>query len=129
MNLRPSRWCELEDFQKGYSSAHGYISLFVCIVGTIFNVLNIAVLTRREMSCSPINRILTGIAIADMLVMIEYIPFTVHMYLWTDRSAEERFNYDWTAFVLFHANFSIVIHAVSIWLTLCLAVWRFIMIR
>ena len=33
------------------------------------------------------------------------------------------------AVVWFHANFSIVIHTVSIWLTLCLAVWRFIMIR
>ena len=27
----------------------------------------------------PVNFFLTGIAIADTLIMLEYIPFTVHM--------------------------------------------------
>ena len=30
----------------------------------------------------------------------------------------------WGVFMLFHANFSIMIHTTSIWLTLSLAVWR-----
>ena len=32
-------------------------------------------------------------------------------------------------FLLFHVNFSIILHTVSIWYTLVLAVWRFIMIK
>ncbi len=70
-----------------------------------------------------------GIAVADMLVMLEYIPFTVHMNLWKDRLMEDRYSWSWAAFVWFHSNFSVVIHNVSVWLTLSLAVWRFIMIR
>lgn len=73
---------------------------------------------------------LLGIAVADMLVMIEYIPLTVHLNLWTSgRSEAEQFSWSWAAFVWFHVNFSNVIHNVSVGLTLSLAVWRFIMIR
>ena len=64
-----------------------------------------------------------------MMVMVEYIPLTIHLYLWTSRSFAERLSWSWTAFVWFHVQYSTVIHNVSIWLTLSLAVWRFIMIR
>ena len=36
------------------------------------------------MRSNPINLILTSIAVADMLVMLEYIPFATHMYLLKD---------------------------------------------
>ena len=86
---------------------HGYVSLVVCIFGSVANSLNIAVLTRREMS-SPTNALLTGLAVADLLVMLEYIPFAIHMYipLSTSRSITERYSYPWTAFVFFHSNFA-----------------------
>ena len=65
-----------------------------------------------------------------MLVMVEYIPQDIHMYLWREgRTRSEQYSWSWTALVWFHANFSIVIHNVSVWLTLSLAVWRYIMIR
>ena len=37
------------------------------------------------MRANPINLLLTGIAVADMLVMVEYIPFATHMYVMEDR--------------------------------------------
>ena len=40
-----------------------------------------------------------------------------------------QFSTSWGYFLLFHMNFSIFIHTVSIWLTLSLAIWRFIMIK
>jgi hypothetical protein len=52
--------CNFGDLSDNYRHIHGYLSLVVCIVGIIFNLLNIAVLTRKEMNGSPINRILTG---------------------------------------------------------------------
>ena len=54
--------------------------MLVCVVGTLFNLANILVLTHKDMR-NPVNMILTGIAIADCLNMLEYIPFSVHMYL------------------------------------------------
>ena len=61
-------------------------------MGTIFNLLNILVFTHKDMRSNPINLILTGIAVADCLLLIEYIPFTIHMYLLDgkNRDQEER---------------------------------------
>jgi cell division protein FtsL len=44
-------------------------------------MMNILVLTHKDMRTNPINLLLTGIAVADMMVMVEYIPFAIHMYL------------------------------------------------
>lgn len=76
------RYCgaRLELWHSAYRQAHGYVSLVVCVFGSVANLLNIAVLTRREMA-SPTNAVLTGLAVADLLVMLEYIPFACHMYL------------------------------------------------
>ena len=55
------KMCEnLADFSKNYDSMHGYMCLAICIFGAVANLLNIVVLTRKEMNESPINRILTG---------------------------------------------------------------------
>ena len=102
--------------------------MYVCILGCIFNVVNIAVLTHKDMRANPINLILTGIAIADCLNMLEYIPFQYNMYF-LDSSREERLSQGWGYFMLFHVNFSNFIHTVAIFLTLSLAIWRFIMIK
>ena len=52
--------------------------MLVCVLGTLFNLANILVLTHRDMR-NPVNMILTGIAVTDFLNNLEYIPFTVHM--------------------------------------------------
>ncbi|KAK9512916.1 hypothetical protein O3M35_001227 [Rhynocoris fuscipes] len=111
-------------FRNVYRGAHGYISLVVCLFGSVANLLNIVVLTRREMT-SPTNAILTGLAVADLLVMLEYIPFAWHMYL-SIGSKTNRYSYLWALFVLLHSNFTQVCHTISIWLTVTLAVWRYI---
>lgn len=110
-----------------YKSVHGYFSLIVCIFGTVANVLNVAVLTRKDMVSAPINRILTALAIADMLVMLEYVPYACYAYLVLP--GELYMPYNWAVFVLFHSHFTQVLHTISIGLTLVLAVWRYIAIR
>lgn len=106
---------------------HGYLSLLVCIFGSIANGLNIVVLTRREMR-SPTNAILTGLAIADLLVMLDYMPyaFIVHLLPQFEVSREHRFAYSATWFVLLHSIFAQICHTISIWLTVTLAIWRYI---
>lgn len=116
----------LEAFRRSYLIMHGYISLMVCLFGMLANTLNIIVLTRMDQRISPTNAILTGLALADNLVMIEYIPFTMHMYILRERPVYERFSYPWTVYVLIHAHVTQVFHTISIWLTLLLAVWRYL---
>ncbi|KAJ8879760.1 hypothetical protein PR048_020368 [Dryococelus australis] len=111
----------LAAFSDTYRPVHVYASLLVCIFGSVANSLNIAVLSRREMS-SPTNAILTGLAVADLLVMLEYIPFVGHTFL----PYRQRLSYGWAVFVLFHSNFTQVCHTIAIWLTVILAVWRYV---
>lgn len=116
----------LEAFGQTYLIMHGYISLMVCLFGMLANTLNIIVLTRMDPRISPTNAILTGLALADNLVMIEYIPFAFHQYIFRNRPIYERFTYPWTVYVLIHAHVTQVFHTISIWLTLLLAVWRYL---
>uniref|UniRef100_T1J538 G-protein coupled receptors family 1 profile domain-containing protein n=1 Tax=Strigamia maritima TaxID=126957 RepID=T1J538_STRMM len=117
---------EFVEFHTGFKVFHGYFSIIVCLFGIITNILNIIVLTRKDM-ISPTNAILTGLAVADMLVMLDYLPFSVHTYILIKyETHEEHFAYHWTLLILFHAHFSVVCHTISIGLTITLAVWRYI---
>ncbi|CAH2042475.1 unnamed protein product, partial [Iphiclides podalirius] len=64
-----------------YNGIHGYVSLLVCTIGLLANSMNVAVLTRKDMAAAPINRLLKWLAVADVFVMLEYIPFAVYKYL------------------------------------------------
>lgn len=90
----------LKSFERSYKSVHGYTSLLVCLFGAQANILNLIVLTRKEM-INPTNAILTGLALADLLNMMEYIPYAVYMILPGSKTT-----YAWALFVLIHSNFS-----------------------
>ncbi|XP_037935053.1 probable G-protein coupled receptor 139 [Teleopsis dalmanni] len=127
-NVSESIYCGsgVDNFHTSYKHWHGYVSLVVCILGTIANTLNIIVLSGRDMR-SPTNAILTGLAVADLAVMIEYMPYTIHDYILGDRlPREQQVSFAWACFVKFHSIFAQVLHTISIWLTVTLAVWRYI---
>nr|XP_032513978.1 sex peptide receptor isoform X1 [Danaus plexippus plexippus]XP_032513979.1 sex peptide receptor isoform X1 [Danaus plexippus plexippus] len=114
------------NFNKAYSRLHGYIALVICIIGSATNSINITVLSRREMISST-NSILTGLAVADLLVMLEYIPYALHMNIKIGPQVNKN-TYAWTVFVYFHSIFSQIFHTISIWLAVTLAVWRYVAI-
>jgi len=87
-------------FSESYKGWHGQTSVLVCVFGCIANLLNLVVLTRKGM-ISPTNAILTGLALADLFNMVEYIPYAFFMYIWKMEKT-----YGWAFFVLVHANFS-----------------------
>lgn len=92
----------LESLSEAYSRIHGWLSIFVSLFGTLANALNIVVLTRREMR-SPTNAVLTGLAVADVLVLIVYIPYVVHRNLY-HRSRRETYKYGWAVFLFLAAR-------------------------
>jgi hypothetical protein len=89
-------------FGSTYGSVHGYTSLILCLFGSLMNVLNLVVLTRRGM-INPTNLILSALALADLLNMIEYIPFALFMKI---LAHDGRKSYGWALYVLIHSNFS-----------------------
>ncbi|XP_050681459.1 G-protein coupled receptor dmsr-1-like [Leptidea sinapis] len=122
-------YCEgnIRELILAYNSIHGYISLIVCFFGSLANALNVAVLTRRDLAAAPINRLLKWLAVADVFVMMEYVPFAVYRYLILPGQRE--MPYKWAAYLLFHMHFAQIFHTASICLTLSLAIWRYIAIK
>ncbi|XP_045537586.1 G-protein coupled receptor dmsr-1 [Papilio machaon] len=122
-------YCEgsFRDVILAYNSIHGYVSLVVCLFGSLANALNVAVLTRRDLAAAPINRLLKWLAVADVFVMLEYVPFAVYRYLILP--GQHEMPYKWAAYLLFHMHFAQIFHTASICLTLSLAVWRYVAIK
>lgn len=117
----------LKRYSLWFRAVHGYVSLFLCVFGALANALNIAVLTRKDLAGSPINRILCSLAAADLALMLEYMPFACYMYLTTAK--KEEFSHVGAVYVLFHTYVSQVLHTTSIALTLVLAMWRYIVVK
>lgn len=99
-------------FANSYKKLHGYLALLVCVFGAIANVLIMVVLTRKEMR-TPVNLMLFALAIADLLIMLEYIPFALHMYI-IDHGPELKYSLPWAWFVFFHVHFTQILHTISI---------------
>ncbi|CAG9795782.1 unnamed protein product [Diatraea saccharalis] len=110
-----------------YNNIHGYVSLVVCLFGSLANALNVAVLTRRDLASVPINRLLKWLAVADVFVMMEYVPFSIYRYLLLP--GQQEWAYSWAVYTLFHMHFTQIFHTASILLTLSLAVWRYLAIK
>jgi hypothetical protein len=107
----------LEAFSEWYSLLHGYISISICTIGIPLNIINIIVLTRKNM-LSPINFILTWLAVFDSATMISYIPFAYHFYCRfpSYSMSPEKNSFVWMNFLLVYLNFSSTTHTIAIWL-------------
>lgn len=110
---------------EAYSPIHGYLSLVVCVFGVFSNIMTVVVLTRREM-WSPTNAILVGIAMANLMVNLDYIPFTIHTSIANSTLYTSYSTYAWAVLTLLHAHVSVTFHSISSWLIVLLAVWRYI---
>lgn len=106
----------------GYRRWHWHLSVFVAFLGSFTNILTILILMRKNMF-SSVNFLLLGIAIADLLVCLEYVPYSLYRINGgsTLRSSESVAYY-----ILIRAHFSQVCHTVAMWLTAVLAIWRWI---
>ena len=115
---------ELLALHNWYQRYHGYLASVVCVFGIVANTLNIVVLTRPNMISST-NCILTGLAVSDGLTMAAYLPFALRFYvLYGLDYNPQRNSYAAINYMLFFACFSVVVHSVSIWLTVALAIFR-----
>lgn len=97
---------------ESYKQLHGYFALIVCTFGVISNCLIMIVLRRKEMR-TPVNLMLFALAIADLLIMLEYIPFALHRYL-IKLEPEDQFSWGFAVFIFFHVHFTQIIHTISI---------------
>ncbi|KAL1517945.1 hypothetical protein ABEB36_001641 [Hypothenemus hampei] len=129
ITMKNNTYCNFENFDHQYRQyVHGYLSLSVCVFGSLTNIFNIFILITKTMR-SPTNFILTGLALADLLVMLQYIPFTVHRNLHPIPLRYTHYSYAWALFYKFYSFSTLVLHFIACMLTIILAVWRYVFIR
>jgi len=117
----------LEQFSDAYQSIHGYLSLTVCAFGIVLNVLNVVVLTRRPM-LNATNCLLTALAVTDLLTMSVYVPYAGYFYCYASPTPDYGHRLGWIVYLIFNNNFSITAHTVAVWLTVSIAVFRYIVV-
>ena len=119
----------LEEFSQKYGRVHGYVAAVICIWGIVANIANIVVLTRKNL-VSATNTILTWLAVADLLTMSSYFPVSLHFYIMRapDLQFPQTPSIHWSHFMLFHINFTVLCHTIAIWLTIVLAIFRYLFI-
>lgn len=103
----------------------GYIMPFLLILTIFANTIVVIVLSRRHM-ITPTNIILLAMAISDMLTLIFPSPWYFYMYTLGNHT---RLLFPTTACYMFHCMIEVVpafFHTASIWLTLLLAIQRYI---
>ncbi|KAF8564982.1 hypothetical protein P879_06199 [Paragonimus westermani] len=119
----------LEAFGIAFGKLHGTLSLFVCAFGVSTNVANIIVLTRPSMSTSATNHLLIWLAVADLITMFIYIPSLYHFYIVRPNPIESTIfspSKPWVIYQMAVASGMIVFHSAAVWITVILAIFRFI---
>ncbi|CAG9864703.1 unnamed protein product [Phyllotreta striolata] len=104
---------------------YGYVMPFMLLITMIANTLIVVVLSKRHMR-TPTNVVLMAMALCDMFTLLVPAPWLIYMYtlgnhykpLWPTSLC-----YAWN---LMHEIIPCVFHTSSIWLTLGLAIQRYI---
>ncbi|XP_065209238.1 G-protein coupled receptor dmsr-1-like isoform X2 [Planococcus citri] len=113
-----------------YCAEHicGYLHFIFGAIGSILNIFNIIVFTRKSM-ISPNNLLFANLAIVDLFCIIAYMPRSWHEFIRLQKySVKEHRVYEWEMVSLHAWHIASIFHGVSIWLTIMLAVWRYIAI-
>ncbi|XP_054711356.1 sex peptide receptor-like [Uloborus diversus] len=103
----------------------GYIMPFLLIITVIANTLIVVVLSQRHMR-TPTNLVLLAMAISDMLTLFFPAPWYFYMYTLNNHA---NILFPPTACYAYHTMIEAVpafFHTASIWLTLLLAVQRYV---
>ncbi|KAK3107484.1 hypothetical protein FSP39_015530 [Pinctada imbricata] len=105
---------------------NGYLSPLLIFITLVTNIFVVVVLMRKHMR-SPTNAILAGMAVSDMFTGLSPLP--VFLYLFSMGNYKDFVEYKW-CYVYFALGEWIptIFHTASIWLTMTLAIQRYIYI-
>ncbi|VDQ00564.1 unnamed protein product [Trichobilharzia regenti] len=119
----------LVKFRNEFSKIHGPLSLAVCAFGIPANLLNIIVLTRRELAQTATNHLLLWLAFADLLLMVMYAPCLYHFFILHPHPMKPPIYTPSKLWITYHeifASCSLMFHSLALWLAVILALFRYI---
>lgn len=104
---------------------YGYIMPFLLVVTIIANTLIVVVLSKRHMR-TPTNLVLMAMALSDMFTLLFPAPWLFYMYTLGNHYKPVYPLVACYSYVYMHEVLPNLFHTASIWLTLALAVQRYI---
>lgn len=105
----------------------GYIAPPIIIFTIIVNIFFVSILVRRDMRTVS-NVILSSMAISDIFTGLSYLP--IFLYFFTLHNYNQPVSLSWCkAFTNLEFNCPSIFHTASVWLTVTLAVQRYIFVR
>ncbi|XP_065204521.1 sex peptide receptor-like [Planococcus citri] len=113
------------DYYK--ENINGYADITVCFIGSIFNLFNILVFTRKNM-ISPVNQIFTHIAFTDLAVLLAAIPGSFIQRIHSGGLVQEGWTFTQAIISVTCNDLITTFHLVSVFLTVQLTIWRYIAI-
>ncbi|CAH8525504.1 unnamed protein product [Schistosoma turkestanicum] len=119
----------LVQFGNQFSKIHGPLSLAVCTFGIPANIVNIIVLTRRELAQTATNHLLLWLAVADLLLMILYAPCLYHFYIVHPHPMKNPIftpSKLWIIYQEIVVSCALMLHSLALWLAVLLALFRYI---
>uniref|UniRef100_A0A914X223 G-protein coupled receptors family 1 profile domain-containing protein n=1 Tax=Plectus sambesii TaxID=2011161 RepID=A0A914X223_9BILA len=119
----------LESFISPYTTIHLPLVITICVFGIVANVLNVIVLTRRQMRAQPINIILTGLSTAQLLLLVNFICYTAYSRLLDAQCAVGAKSFLWLSYLLLNVNLNLVLHTIALVHTSLLAVIRYLVVH
>ncbi|CAI5438862.1 unnamed protein product [Caenorhabditis angaria] len=110
-------------FTSVFSQIHGYLYVFLCVIGVFANISIVVVLLRPAMRKSPFNLFLVIIALCDASLMGTYL-----MYKHVELCHPWYFSYPWAVYTKYYAIISVLLHTCSLWLTVNMAILRYLVL-
>ncbi|KAL3099076.1 hypothetical protein niasHS_001064 [Heterodera schachtii] len=114
----------LNGLSERYNNFHWFIYQFLCIIGVIANICFVVVLLRPTMRKNPFNLFLIVIAICDMSLMASYF-----IYKQVEMCHPWYFTFFWIVYTYGYAVLSVFVHSASLWLTVNMAVLRYLVLK
>jgi len=117
-------------FAQAYTGPHGVISLCVCLIGLVFNSMNIAVLVHPKMR-NQVNLLLTMLGVCQLLLQLIYIPYIILFNVRREADLGVLYTYSphHARYLLFFADTAVWLHMTAAWLIICTACFRFIFVQ
>ena len=120
----------ISEFSDSYSEIHGWVTVIISLFAIPLNIFNSYILYKTKISTFTTNLILILITSCDSIMMLVYVPFCVHFYIFNKNSHliqpyPERDTFFWIGYSIFNTSVSVTLHFISIWLTVYLAFYRY----
>ena len=111
---------------NSYGSIHKYLALVICVIGISANLVHLLVLTRPIMARNAVNRLLSLIAVCDILTMVSYTIFTLRFGFAVDLTDPPTgYQLHWIVFLLIHVVCSIALHTITLYTSVATAYVRY----